>query len=207
MNTNEEQYSVVATTNVVVVQVPFSTVIDGTTTVLTTEVSTTIGLPTDVGSSVTSVAESISSGLESLSSAASSLSSEVSAIVSGTTLITSVVEGSVTSTGTESFFLISSGTTIVSDGSTSIIPDVTISTSESVFTSVGSNSTLTTFVSTTGIIGNATATTGGGGEETPSETESGTGSTTSSPAAAANVKVPVQMGGLVVAVLVAIGLL
>lgn len=74
------------------------------------------------------------------------------------------------------------------------------------------NSTVTTFVSTTGIIGNATATTSGEGTEgtegaTGTETETGATTSTSSPAAAANVKVPVEMGGLVMAVLMAVGLL
>jgi len=111
-------------------------------------------------------------------------------------------------------YLISSGTTIISDGSTSIVPDVTVSTIESVYTSVSNTSIPTTFVSTTGIVGgvggNGTTTTGGGaggGDGTPSETQTGGGSSTSSPAAAANIKVPVQMGGLVFAVLIAVGML
>lgn len=173
-------------TSVMVVPIPYTTVIDGMTTVATTLV------PTTAPGEISSIIESLSSGLESASSVVESLSSEASAAISGTTLITSTIEG-LTTTGTESLYVVSSGTTIVSGDSTSIIPDVTISTITTDYTSVISNGTTTTFTSTTGAAG-----TGG------TTTESG-GSTTSTPAAAANVKV--QMGGLLAAFLLVIGLL
>ncbi|EPS44189.1 hypothetical protein H072_1848 [Dactylellina haptotyla CBS 200.50] len=212
-----------ATTNVVVIAMPFTTVVDGTTQIITSQVTSTLPVPSQIGSAISSVqgslssaGASVSSALGSLSSAAGSLSSaaasassDAAAAISGTTLITATLTDVMVTTGTESLFVVSTGTTIVSGSETSIIPDVTISTVESVFTSTISSEVTTTFLTTTGIIGNATLTGGTSGGPTGTETNgnggttTGTGSTTttSSPGAAANVKVPVEMGGLVMAIL------